>query len=143
MNAFHANAPAKIESKRGKSCGATRDARRLERGARWCEDNWVNTFGPAVCRWRRYIPRPGPVLLHYARAYVRDIHAGRRHNPRTYFVRGKRAPHWRYDRVSDSWFKKENDGKRRCPLRGPRANTSLIALDHCLAPASVHFANGR
>lgn len=78
MNAFHANAPAKIESKRGKSCGA-RDERRAGRWdgeARRCEDNWVNTFGPAVCRRRRYIPRSGPrcSLALCTRVYVRTRH---------------------------------------------------------------------
>lgn len=79
MNAFHVNAPVKIESKRGKSCGA----RRGTRGVAWrCEDNWVNTFGPAgggdISLDR------GPLLscIMHARTYVCDIHVRRRRHNR-------------------------------------------------------------
>lgn len=130
MNAFHANAAAKIESKRGKSCDATRGARSVGRRARRCGDNWVNTFGPAVCRWWRYIPRPRPALLHYARAYVRtyvrDIHARRRHDrARTRFEENEL-------RIGDTVeFQAARDLKRRTTRRGDfhkrsRANALLV-----------------
>lgn len=132
MNAFHANAAAKIESKRGKSCDATRGARSVGRRARRCGDNWVNTFGPAVCAGGGdiFLDR-GPLscIMHartYVRTYVRDIHARRRHDrARTRFEENEL-------RIDDTVeFQAARDLKRRTTRRGDfhkrsRANALLV-----------------
>lgn len=77
MNAFHVNAPAKIESKRGKSCGARRGTRGV---ARRCEDNWVNTFGPVPVE--EMYPSTGARCSLALCTRVRDIHARRQRHSR-------------------------------------------------------------